>query len=522
MDRFRTRFPATIVLAVGFLLLGLGSALAHADFVGSTPEDGAELTEPVEQIELAFTAAISPIPGGIQVLGEVSPVVITVFQPSDDKIVVQPAEPLTDGRYVVLWRAESADAHQIEGTITVTVAAETPTSAAGDDEPAAGAESAVEATSDAEETTEPPPTTAARVTTTSLPMVSERLPERALKPQDIEVVRPENSVGTWIARIGRWALMLGGLLAIGAFVFAGTALVGSAGEVRGAIRWMRRGGVLVLVGAIAEVWGTAVARSGSFGDALTRSTLVDLLAGSIGIALLLRLAGGVALLQDPRFAATRSIMPTADNAGPGTTEASLEPTDAVAVATAPPGQRFRLRMSQEWVAAAGVLAVAASFMFDGHSVSVDQSVVARIGSLVHVLAAGVWFGGLVVMAATLAKRRQDDLPLEAAPMAIRFSRAATLALVGAALAGIALAWTIVESAADLVSSTWGRLLLAKVAMVAIVATLGIYNHFKVVPALDESPAAEATSDRLRQLVRIEAGVLVVVLAVTAALVGTSP
>lgn len=171
---------------------------------------------------------------------------------------------------------------------------------------------------------------------------------------------------------------------------------------------------------------------------------------------------------------------------------------------------------------AGVLAVAASFMFDGHTASFGHSVIGKSASFLHVLAGGVWLGGLVVMAATLNGRRRRKAPLEAAQMAIRFSRAAAAALIAGSAAGVALAWTIIESPADLLSGAWGRLLLVKVALVVAATLLGSYNHFKVVPALDSNPPDTVAADRFRRVVGIEAAVLVAVVATTALLVNAAP
>jgi copper transport protein len=171
---------------------------------------------------------------------------------------------------------------------------------------------------------------------------------------------------------------------------------------------------------------------------------------------------------------------------------------------------------------AGVLAVAASFMFDGHTASFGHSVIGKSASFLHVLAGGVWLGGLMVMAATLNGRRRRQAPLEAAQMAIRFSRAAAAALIAGSAAGVALAWTIIESPADLLSGAWGRLLLVKVALVVAATLLGSYNHFKVVPALDSHPPDTVAADRFRRVVGIEAAVLVAVVAITALLVNAAP
>ena len=515
MTRRRIYDAAIMFLVAGGLLLAIaGPALAHVDFQSSNPADGDVLTEPLERIELVFTGAAEPVPGGIQLIDETRPLEITVFQPSDDTVVVEAAEPLGDGRYALIWAVESeADGHRAEGTIYLTVAI--PGGAPQED-----------TSSDINTPRDEPPaatTTAAAsvVTTTSLPMVSERLPAAAF---ETTVVAPphDEAAGKWIARIGRWAMMAGALLSIGSFVFAGTALTGSEHEVRLAVGWMRRGGVLVILGTIVEVAGEAMMRAGTLGDALSQETLVDLLAGSFGIAVLLRLAGGIALLQDPRLAATTVVGPVRN--GPDDVQATglAAGEDATAVITAPPIERFRLNLGQETVAFVGVLAVAASFMFDGHTASVEPAVVAKGASFIHVLAAGVWFGGLVVMATTLTRRWRSGIPLDAAPMAIRFSRAAAVALAVAAAAGIALTGTILDSPGDLLSSTWGRVLLAKVALVVAVAAAGGYNHFKIVPAFDEDATNPQTSERLRKVVRLEAELLIVVVALTAILVGAAP
>ena len=506
MVRRRIRGAAFMFLLVaGHLLTVAGPALAHVELALSTPSDGAVLAEPLERFELVFTEAAEPVPGRIQLVGEGRALLITVFQPFDDTVVVEPAEPLVDGQYALLWEVEAADAHREEGTISITVAVPGTTpqedASTAEDEAAQGDEPA--------ETTTPPPV----VTTTSLPMVSERLPERALQTAPVAVDSTDNPSGQALARIGRWMLMIGALVAIGALVFAGTALVGSEEEVRRVVSWVRRGGMLVLAGTIIEVLGESISRAGS---------LVDLLAGSFGVAVLLRLAGGIALLQDPRLATTHTIGSAPDEAHSVEMVASREP-GAVAVAVAPPRtESFRLDVRKEWVAIVGAMAVAASFGFDGHTASVEHSVVARSASWAHILAGSVWFGGLIAMATTLTRRWRTSTPLEAATMAIRFSRAATAAVIVATIAGVALTWTIIESPGDLLSGAWGRLLLVKVALVVAVASVGGYNHFKVVPELDRNASDVAASDRLRRLVRTEAAALSAVVAITAFLVNAAP
>jgi len=157
-------------------------------------------------------------------------------------------------------------------------------------------------------------------------------------------------------------------------------------------------------------------------------------------------------------------------------------------------------------------------MFDGHTLTGEPSAVARASTLVHVVFAGVWLGGVVVMANILARRWRAAVPLDASAMALRFSRVAAVSLVLVAVAGAALAWTIVDSPSDLVSGAWGRLLILKVSLVAIAAALGAYNHFKVIPQLDAVSDNVHASRLLRRVVAVEAGVLLAVAAGTAILV----
>jgi len=510
------RWGLTGFIAACFVVSIALPALAHADLVSVTPGDGTVASEPIQQFELVFTEAVEPVNGGARLLAGTAVLDVTVFQPSDATLIIEPVEPLTGGRYALFWKVQSADAHVIEGTTVVEVALPTTTApgdtaaTVSDPDPGSTAAEAV-----------PPATIDA--TTTTLPMVNTSLPPRAFETAQAAAEDSDAAAtaGEWIARVGRWVMMIGGLIAIGAFVFAGTSLVGSRAEVRRAVGWVRRGGILVLVGTLVEVLGASMVLAGSLSGAASPSTLVDVLAGTFGVAVLLRLAGGIILLQDPRLAAAVALDGRSPVQGAPLDETTDAAPAASVVVTDAPAAGYHLDMKQEWAIIAGILAVAASFTFDGHTASVDPSVVARASSFVHVLAGGVWFGGLVVMADTLTRRWRAGAPLDAAAMTVRFSRSAVVALIVVALAGLALTWTILESLSDLVSTSWGRLLLVKVGLVASAAVMGGYNHFKVMPRLDQDSIDEATSDQLRRIVMIEALVLAGAVAISAVLVGVA-
>jgi putative copper export protein len=106
----------------------------------------------------------------------------------------------------------------------------------------------------------------------------------------------------------------------------------------------------------------------------------------------------------------------------------------------------------------------------------------------------------------------------------RFSTLAAGALVVVAIAGAALTWSEGRSLAALTSTDYGAVLLAKLAVVALVVAVAVYNNRVLVPALGEGGAGgtRAALPRLRRTLGIESGAIVAVLAVTAVLVQVTP
>jgi copper transport protein len=96
-------------------------------------------------------------------------------------------------------------------------------------------------------------------------------------------------------------------------------------------------------------------------------------------------------------------------------------------------------------------------------------------------------------------------------------------MVGAA--GVVLAAEILDRPAQLWESTWGLLLLAKVGVVAVVGTIGTYNHFRVVPRLAarrfQARGARKAGHVLRRSAGRETVLMVVVVLLTAWLVSAS-
>jgi putative copper export protein len=80
---------------------------------------------------------------------------------------------------------------------------------------------------------------------------------------------------------------------------------------------------------------------------------------------------------------------------------------------------------------------------------------------------------------------------------------------------------VLDAIGDLTGTPWGRALLVKTAAVSVAAAAGGYNHFRLLPVLEADPESRQVLARLRTTVTIEAGVLVLVAALTAWLVAAA-
>ena len=174
--------------------------------------------------------------------------------------------------------------------------------------------------------------------------------------------------------------------------------------------------------------------------------------------------------------------------------------------------------SRRPVLVVGAATAVGGFAAAGHTPESDPAWLATTSDIVHAGAGAAWFGGLVLLA--FAFHRQPDRV--SGETVLRFSRLATVALLVIGVAGSALAWTQVRSLDALTSTTYGRLLIAKVSVVAIVALIGLYNRTKLVPAIASSTTQSSHRRLLGRTLSVEAGALFGAIALTAVLVGVTP
>lgn len=173
-------------------------------------------------------------------------------------------------------------------------------------------------------------------------------------------------------------------------------------------------------------------------------------------------------------------------------------------------------------AAAGVVAVVAPAL-TGHTRATSPEVLAVGADMLHLLAGGVWFGGLIGLALTLPGLA-DKGELGGEVLA-RFSGLGAGVLVALVATGSFLAWRIVGSWGALVDTGYGQLLLVKVAIALVVVGIAAWNRFRLLPDLRQADRRRDRRTAVQPVVRAtvaEAAVLVVVLLVTGVLVDKSP
>ena len=155
----------------------------------------------------------------------------------------------------------------------------------------------------------------------------------------------------------------------------------------------------------------------------------------------------------------------------------------------------------------------------GHAIANagTTGIVHQVTDAVHLFAASVWLGGLVALARLLAGAAMDPdwtaLALHALP---RFS---TMALIGVGLvvaSGVINTVFLLDSPEALLSTTYGRVLVAKIALVVVMIGLGALNRQVLLPRM------AAGLVPLRRSVVAEIALGIAVLAIVAALGTLSP
>ncbi len=442
-------------------VFGAAPAFAHASLAESTPIEGAILDVAPTELVLRFTEPVEIADDPVKVYADDGVRVDrgrASLDPDASVVRIPLPADLGEGSVLVSWRVLSEDSHVITGTFTFSIGTVT-----GD--------------------------------------------RAALTGQ---VDEPSDRGYRVAAGIVRGLGYAGALLAVGGVVFL--ALVAGSRPARLAeARLIACAALVAIVAGGASVFIQTAVTSGIGRRAFTDGSLVRAtFADDFGTSVLVR-GGGLLML-----------------------------VAGLAMATNFP---VRLRYVASVV---GAFVVVLSFPLTGHTRTATPRALVVIADITHASAVAVWFGGVVFLAlalragVTIQARSAAMTPAAASGASAdadrsvlvrRFSRLATVALGAVAASGMAYAIAQTRSIEALTSTTYGRLLLVKLGLVGIIGALALRNRRKWVPEAGTGPTSDQTvtstsmphwrAAMLRN-VRGEAALMVVVVALTSALVVTRP
>jgi putative copper resistance protein D len=169
----------------------------------------------------------------------------------------------------------------------------------------------------------------------------------------------------------------------------------------------------------------------------------------------------------------------------------------------------------------GVLLI--SLAWAGHAAAgIHHHGLHLLADTLHLLIGSVWPMGLIPLACFLwhLDRRQQPLSADREIQALqRFSQMSLIAVLILVATGFINGWLMVGSWEALVTTTYGRLLLGKVLVVAIMIGLGAFNRLCLLPQIQAAPVKFQT---LRGTILAESGLALVVLMIVGMMGMTSP
>jgi copper transport protein len=471
----------TIVLVSIVVLVGVLAppASAHAVLLRTDPSIDEVADAPPGAITLTFSEPVEIALGSVRVYNTDAERVDDgpAEHPGDDTSSVRvPVKPdLADGTYTVTWRVVSADAHPIKGAFVFHIGAP------------------------------------------------------GSRPEGIaDRVLGESGAGRFeggLFGVARWMYFSGIVLLAGSFIFLvvvwrrrGKGLVRPAEvEMAFGTRWRRvvwAGWLLAVAGTAASVvLQGAVAGGLDIAEALRPAVIAEVLDTRYGTVSLLRLALLGALAAVYATARARRVWPV---------RAGLdEPASVGAAAVASP-------LSHGAVAVCGVLLgiLCLTPGLAGHAGVTSPVAVNLLADGVHVAAASAWLGGVVLLSlaawpATGVVDRANRPPLLAEIVA-RFSDLAVVAIAALVVTGTVRAWVEVGGLSGLTGSTYGLVLLSKLALVVPILILGAINNRILKPRLARAVDAPDATATMKRTLGAELLLGAAVIAATALLVNLAP
>ncbi len=166
-----------------------------------------------------------------------------------------------------------------------------------------------------------------------------------------------------------------------------------------------------------------------------------------------------------------------------------------------------VRLSSRWSAGGGVVIgglILLTFSSSGHAAATAQPFVSIALDWMHLAAATLWVGGLMALTVVLIRWKATPTPSLVRPALMRFSKLALVSVVILTISGAFAALSYLRDVSDLWVTDYGRALLAKTTLFALVAGFGAY-HLGLVrrAAKHAATAATAIVQRMRHSVTLE-------------------
>jgi putative copper resistance protein D len=164
------------------------------------------------------------------------------------------------------------------------------------------------------------------------------------------------------------------------------------------------------------------------------------------------------------------------------------------------------RPGTEWLGFAAALGLSAAIAWTGHA----GSTLGPIGNLhvaadaLHLVAAAAWIGGLVPLVLLLAAAGRQPVVAwasQARDATGRFSTLGVVSVVTLAASGFVNAWILVGSIHALLITGYGRLLMLKLGLFAIMLVFAAANRYRLTARLVASTSTGPQLAALRQLTR---------------------
>jgi putative copper resistance protein D len=166
-------------------------------------------------------------------------------------------------------------------------------------------------------------------------------------------------------------------------------------------------------------------------------------------------------------------------------------------------QRFP---SVDWFALAAAVCFTAAIAWTGHaaSTSAEWGNLHLAADALHLVAAAAWIGGLVPLVLLLAAVRRHQSVASASLARDATQRFSTLGIVSVATlsaTGIVNAWILVGSLHALTVTEYGRLLMLKLVVFAVMLMFAAINRFALTPRLTAATGNAPRLEALRALTR---------------------